>query len=282
MKKLLLPFEGNRFPCELLDFVRMMQAKVPMVLTAAFVRESDYATVLQGCELRVGSQGYELPVVSQGASYGRDEQRMVDYHSRLLRRFCEAHAIKYRIHAGSDDLALVCLRKESRYADLMALSSKHLFEEADQEQPNAWMKEMLRHSECPVLLLPDQATLPGELILAYDGSAASVYAIRQFAYLFPELCHLQATLVYLNDYRDSKIPEADAIRDLGMSHFRKFRMLKLEMKSADFYDTWIGMMSNPWLISGSFGRGAFSEVFRRSFSDELIRRHQVPVFVAHK
>jgi len=282
MKKLLLPFEGHRFPCEMLEFVRLMQLRVPMVLTAAFVREPDYATVLQGCEVPGVLQRCELAVVSGKASYERDEQKMVDYNSRLLRRFCDDHAIKYRIHAGNNDPALACLRKESRYADVMALSGKRFFEEGCQEQRNARMKEMLHHSECPVLLLPDQARLPGELILAYDGSADSVFAIRQFAYLFPELCNLQATLVYLNDDRDAKIPEEDAIRDLGMSHFKKFRMLKLQMKSPDFYDTWIGMMSNPWLITGSYGRGVFSEVFRGSFSDELIRRHQLPVFVAHK
>ena len=43
-------------------------------------------------------------------------------------------------------------------------------------------------------------------------------------------------------------------------------MVKLKMKSVDFFDTWLGMMNNPWLVTGS----------------DLIMRHQIPVFVAHR
>jgi hypothetical protein len=42
------------------------------------------------------------------------------------------------------------------------------------------------------------------------------------------------------------------------------------------------MMTNPWLVTGSFGRSAMSDVFAKSFPAELIREHRVPVFVAHK
>jgi hypothetical protein len=134
----------------------------------------------------------------------------------------------------------------------------------------------------PVLLLPDKATLPGELILTYDGSAASVFAIRQFAYLFPEFCRVAATLVYVNADEKAKIPDEAEIRELGSLHFKKFRVLKLQTKTAEFYDTWLGMLRDPWLVTGSFGRSALSQLFSGSFSTELILQHRVPLFVAHK
>lgn len=59
-------------------------------------------------------------------------------------------------------------------------------------------------------------------------------------------------------------------------------VLKLQIRSAEFYDTWIKMMSNPWLVAGSFGRAALSQAFSESFSTGPIMRHRVPVFVAHK
>jgi len=273
MKKLLLPFEGKRFPRELLNFVGVIRPKMPVTLTAAFVQETDYATMSHKCGA-YEETGYP--------SCGKDEERMVRYNSRLLKQFCDENDIKYKIHADKEGFALPCLRKESRCADLLLLSSKHFFEDADQYQPNACTKEMIRHAECPVLLLPDNASLPGELILAYDGSAASFFAIRQFAYLFPELCHLQATLVFLNDGRADEIPEAAAIRELGTTHFKKFRMLNLRTKAADFYDIWLGMMNNPWLISGSFGRQAHAQLNFGGFSYEVIRRNLMPVFIAHK
>jgi hypothetical protein len=272
MKKLLLPIEGDRYPQELLDFVGTLQPLAPVLLTAAFVPESDYISM---AVLR------ERPASKLRSVY-EDEDRMVQQNRGRMEQFCQLHDIRLTVHEDREDFALPCLHKESRYADLMLLEIAHFFEEMDSKQPNEWMKEMLRQSECPVLLLPDNPVLPGELILAYDGSAASVFAIRQFAYLFPEFCRVQATLVYVSDSWDAIIPEEEAIHELCSLHFKKLRILKLQMKSADFYDTWIGMMTNPWLVTGSFGRRALSEAFSKSFSTELIRQHRVPVFITHR
>jgi hypothetical protein len=272
MKKLLLPFEGDRYPQELLDFVGTLQPMAPLLLTAAFVPQSDYVSM---AGLR------ELLASSPHSRYG-DEDRTVQYNRKRMEQFCVEWGIKLVVHEDREDFAFPCLHKESRYADLMLLNSAHFFEDPDKEQPNAWMKEMLHRSECPVLLMPDKASLPGELILAYDGSAASVFAIRQFAYLFPEFRQVQATLVYINEDLESKIPEVEAIRELCELHFKKLRMLTLRMRSGQFYHTWIGMMTNPWLVTGSFGRSALSQAFSTSFSAELIREHRVPVFIAHK
>jgi hypothetical protein len=272
MNKLLIPFEGGHYPQELLDFAGILQPTAPVLLTAAFVPESDYAGL---------ASGRDLPASTPVSCYG-DHDRMTRYISRRLEQFCEEQGIRLKIHLDREDFAVPCLRKESRYADLMLLSSRHFFEEMDSRQPNAWMKEILHHSECPVFLLPDKTSLPGELILTYDGSAASVFAIRQFAYLFPEFCRVSATLVYVNDDPEAAIPEEESIRELCGLHFKKFRVLKLRMRSAEFYHSWVGMMTNPWLVTGSFGRSALSQTFSTSFSRELITQHQVPVFVAHK
>ncbi len=45
MKKILLPFEGGHYPQELLDFAGTLQPMAPILLTAAFVPESDYASL---------------------------------------------------------------------------------------------------------------------------------------------------------------------------------------------------------------------------------------------
>jgi hypothetical protein len=272
MKKFLLPLEGKHYPQELLDFVATMQPVTPASLTAAFVPQSDYTAML---ELREGAK-------PPTRSFGKDDERTLGYFSRRLERFCDDFGIRLKIHVDKEDFSIPSLHKESRYADLMLVSSRHFFAELDADQPNAWMKVMLHRSECPVLLLPDQATLPGELIFAYDGSAASTFAIRQFAYLFPEFCRIPATLVYVNDDPDAKIPDEAAIRELCSLHFKKFRVLRLQMKTEEFYHTWLGMLRNPWLITGSFGRSALSQLFSASFSAELILQHRIPVFIAHK
>jgi hypothetical protein len=144
------------------------------------------------------------------------------------------------------------------------------------------MRELLHRSECPLLLLPDKAYLPGELVLAYDGSPASVFAIKQFAYLFPEFTQLKTTLVYICDKPEATIPDEAAIKELGMQLYKKFRILKMWLRSEDLFGAWLGMATNPWLVTGSYGRTALSEAFHPSFSKVLIREHKTPVFVAHR
>jgi hypothetical protein len=271
MKKILLPLTGDHYPQDLLDFVGRLHAQAPVLVTAAALPVSDYAGMLEA----------ELPGAVPGTNEGDEEQR-ARRQCRKVERACEDMGIPCKMHLDLEDFALPCLRKESRYADLMLLDSRHFFEERDSGQPNAWMKDTLHRSECPVLLLPGKTTLPGEVILTYDGSAESVFAIKEFAHLFPEFHTVQTTLVYINDETDARIPEESSIRELGRLHFKKFRVLNLRMKSTEFFDNWVGMMTNPWLVTGSFGRSALSQLFRGSFSDALIRRHQVPVFVAHR
>jgi hypothetical protein len=272
MKKLLLPVEGGHYPQELLDFVRLLQPMDPVLLTATFIPEPDLVS-LPGLR--------QLPSNVPVSCYN-DEERLVRYQSKQLHQFCEESGIRLTIRQNKEEAPLASLRRESRYADLLLLDNRYFFADPDQAQPNEEMKEMLHRSECPILLLPEKTTLPGEIILTYDGSAESVFAIRQFSYLFPEWTRIQTTLVYVNEDPGAKIPEGGSIRELCALHFKKFRVMKLQLQTAEFYHTWLSMMSNPWVVAGSFGRNSLSQVFSGSFSAELIRQHQVAVFIAHR
>lgn len=272
MKRLLIPLEGKRYPWELIDFISVLNSLAPVVVTAAFVQESDYASMLAASGLAgaIGVPSYER------------EAHVVRQHGERLAKFCAERNIPLKIHLDQEDFALPSLRDESRYADLMLLSGVHFFEEQEKEQPNVWMKETLRRAECPVLLLPDNASLPGELILAYDGSADSVFAIRQFVYLFPELLDVPARLVYIQEKPETPIPDETRIRELCAQHFTDFSIQSVKMRKRDFYYAQMGTTSGAWLIAGSYGRTSISEIFSRSFSTELIHGHTLPVFIAHQ
>lgn len=279
--------EGNRYPKELIDFVCTLHPVAPVRLTAALVPLSDYAAMITRDAM--AQDGMTQDAIMEDAMTGvpeergnEEEERIARSHCRRLEKVCDDNQIQCKMHLDREDFALPCLRRESRYADLMLLSCRHFFEEMDSEQPNAWMNGLLHRSECPTLLLPDEAALPGEVILAYDGSADSAFAIRQFAYLFPEFNAVKTTLVFVDEDPKAKIPEEAAIRELCVLHFKKFRVLKLEIKTDEFYDTWVGMMKDPWVVTGSFGRSGLSQLFKGSFSAELIHRRKVPVFVAHR
>jgi hypothetical protein len=272
MKKILLPLEGAHYPGELLEFVCTIHPKTPVQLTAALVTQSDYTSLLAAGE---------LPIYLQEPCF-RNWNRIVRHHGRRVERICDDFGIKCKINFDQDNFTLQRLWNESRYADLMLLNSRHFFRQPDAVPSNAWMRDMLHRSECPLLLLPDKTNLPGELILAYDGSANSVFAIKEFASLFPEFCRISTTLVYVNDDPEVSIPEEKSIRELCALHFKKFRTLKLGMKTEGFYNAWVGMMQNPWLITGSLSCSGLSPLFSGNLSAELIHQYRVPVFIARR
>jgi nucleotide-binding universal stress UspA family protein len=43
-----------------------------------------------------------------------------------------------------------------------------------------------------------------------------------------------------------------------------------------------GKKRSALLVSGSYGRSGLSQLFKKSFVNEIIAEHRLPVFIAHK
>ncbi|MDO6429487.1 hypothetical protein Q4E93_02730 [Flavitalea sp. BT771] len=272
MKKIALTFEGNHFPEETLQLVRKLNDISPVWLTAVFVPEVDYSALWS---MDGGLAGAVfVPEV-------QDEDEIIATNGAKLEEFCRRHAIKVSIHKERLDFAIPLIQKEARFSDLMVLSSQHFFDNIDNRQPNTYMKEVLHKAECPVLLLPETFYLPENIILAYDGTPSSVYAIKQFAYLFPEFSGRPTTLVYLCGAQETQLPDQHEIQELASSHFTNLHMTKLEIDAREFFSDWISRYGKAWLVAGAYGRSEISQLFGKSFISGLIRDHRVPVFVAH-
>jgi len=273
MKKILLPFEGSNFPVETLEFVRRLNSLSPVMVTAAFVPQVDYANLWTYTGGITGGAFLPMP--------GEDEADLIETNCKRVEAFLKETDIRYTAHIDRLDFALPSIRKETRYTDLLALSSMHFFENISKDQPNTYMKEILHTSECPIVLLPEKAGLPGSVILAYDGSASSVYAIKQFAYLFPEFRDIPAILVHIREKRESSIPDESLIRELVSLRFSDLTFENLDMVEEEFCHSWITTRYRPWMVTGSFGRSELSRLFSKSFIARLIREHNVPLFIAH-
>ncbi|MBN9385593.1 MAG: hypothetical protein J0H74_32870 [Chitinophagaceae bacterium] len=271
-KKIAIPFEGDHFPQESLELVRKLNELSPVWLSATFVPEVDYSALWSMAGGIAGAVFVpEIP----------DEDAIVARNGARLEEFCRAYSIRLTIHKDRLDFALPLIRKEARFSDLMLLSGTHFFDNIDSRQPNTYMKDILHTAECPVLLLPDAAYMPENIVLAYDGTPASVTAIKQFARLFPEFAGREITLVHLDGERDAPLPDQEYIEELASTYFTHCRLLNLRINHRDFFSTWLPARQKPWLVAGGFGRGEVSQLFNRSFVAEVIREHKIPVFIAH-
>ena len=275
MKKILLAFDGSHYSEGALLFAKKLNEKSPVLVTASFLPQVDFAN-LWSYSGGGGGQGKEfIPLVEDSNA---DD---INKNIKRFEAFCRQNHFRFRIHKDYLDFAIPELKKESRYSDLLIISSELFYEQAGTTTPNEYLEQVLHEVECPVLIVPEEFEFPKSNILSYDGSGDSVFAIKQFAWLFPELAELPTTLVYAGKHENG-FPDEQYIKELISAHYPQTAWVKLDTNTRKYFTTWISEKKTACLISGSFGRGDLSRIFKKSFITEVIAEHRLPVFIAHR
>lgn len=272
MKNILLAFDGFNFSNSTFEFVRKLNQIQRVLVTGVFVPQMDYSS----------SWGLSAAVAGAYVPYLEDEEiNAIEENVARFEGLCKKNNINYRIHKDLYEFTLPELKKESRFADAMIISGDLFHKRFIETEQFDYVRDLLHTAECPVLVLPEDYHFPDQNILAYDGSEESVYAIKQFAYVFPGLTGNKSFLVYAeND--NSDFPSKKNIVELANQHYHDLELYRLETDPKKFFSTWVKNERGCILITGSFSRSAISEIFRKSFASEIIRDHTIPVFIAHK
>jgi nucleotide-binding universal stress UspA family protein len=268
MKKVLLAFDGTRFSMGAFEFARHLNDLEPILLTGVFLPQVDFSASWSYAR---GEGATFIPTVEPLVS-----EKIMENIS-AFESLCAQHGIDFTTHRHPYSLAIPELKKETRFADLMILGGAKFIESGDL----SYLTEILHDAECPVLVVPERYSFPGQIILAYDGSASAAFSIKRFACLFPELCGLSTTLVYASNAA-RPIPDLDYIEELAARHFRNLDILKLRVDAQMEFNDWLKQRPDALLVSGSFARSAFSQIVKEGFSEDTINDHITPVFIAHK
>ena len=274
MKKVLIAFDGIHFSKSAVEFAKKLHEINPILLTGIFLPQISYANVW--------SYGDGIGGPLFVPSLDDSETEAIEKNIVAFEDLCKRNDIEFRVRKDFTDLALPELKKESRFADLMIIGSETFYENMGTGDPNTYLKDALHGIECPAVIVPNNFTFPLNNILAYDGSESSVFAIKQFIYLLPELVNNKTMLINIISDDEKNIPDEAYIEELTARHFKDLTITKLEIDSKKYFSTWIADRGASILVSGAFGRSSFSNVFRKSFIADVIKQHKVPVFVSHK
>jgi hypothetical protein len=272
MKKILLAFNGTQFSEGAFAFVSRLNEQSPLLLTGLFLPQLTHAGLWSYASAMSGLS--YLPQVDEDAD-------ALQKNIELFETKCRANGIAYRVHQDYYDFALPELKKETRFADLLVLSSEKSFYSFQESDTDPAMNDVLHLAECPVVVVPETFSFPEKNILAYDGSESSVYAIKMFAYLLPQLCTNETLLLYSDEQADPELPSQVYIEELAAQHFPNLELGKVSIYPDKYFTEWIAQSRNALLVSGSFGRSALSQLFKKSFIANIITEHRLPVFIAH-
>lgn len=274
MKKILLAFDGAHFSEGAFEFARKLNELSPILLTGVFLPQIDYASLWSYSA--AASAGMVIPLLEE------KDAETVERNIDRFKELCQKSNIEYRVHKDFTDFALPGLKKETRFADLLILGSESFYEYLGIDEPNSYLKDAIHNAECPVVVVPEVFDFPEKNILTYDGSESAVYAIKQFAYLFPDFTDNKTVLVYAKSDDEVAFPEEQNIEELCARHFNNLTLFKLGIDPKKHFGVWCSEKKGSILVSGAYGRSSFSMMFKKSFISDIIRDHKLPVFIANK
>lgn len=273
MKKIIIAFDSTHFSEGAFEFARRLNEVQPVLLTGIFLPQAEISYLWSY------AGGVTVPFIPQLET---DDAELVIENIERFKKQCINNNIDFRVHKDFYDLALPELKKESRFADLLLIGSESFYKNMGTHMPNEYLRDTLHDIACPVLLVPEKYDFPESIILAYDGSNEAVFAIKQFAYLFPELTGLKTMLVYAHKDASKDIPDKVQIEELATRHFSDLTLFKLNADPKKNFSSWVNQTKSAILVSGSYGRSGLSQLFKNSFIQDIITDHKLPVFIAHK
>jgi nucleotide-binding universal stress UspA family protein len=273
MQKVVIAFDGSNFSEGAFRFARQMNKMQPIILTGVFLPQTEYANLWS---YATAVTPVFVPLVEG------DESDLIQQNIALFQQRCVAENIEFRVHKEFWDFALPELRKESRYTDLLIVGSETFYSNLSNSEVNLYLQDVLHDAECPVVIVPEQFNFPVSNILAYDGTASSVFAIKQFTYLFPDFCSNPTTLTHTTREESKSLPQQPMIQELVAAHFKDVTTLHLELDLKKYFGAWMSEQKGSILVCGSFGRSGLSRMVKSSFVADVIADHKVPVFIAHK
>lgn len=273
MKKLIMALDGQHFPKGAMAFADSVNLKTDILLAGVFLSPVDYSKLL-------AYTGLEGVTLTPDWLIKNEDDVLVNKNISVFKDACTANGMAFRIHKDIDLMAISSLIEETRFADTLLISSDLFFANTATEQPNFYLEEVLKRAECPVMLIPENYQEPQKIILTYDGTESSVFAIKQFAYIFPELTKLDCILLSISEHEE--LPEYSLITELVAKHFTNLKIQTLHLKHKKDFVEWLLNQPTSYIVMGAFSRSIVSQLFKRSFASDVIHDIKMPIFISHK
>ena len=172
------------------------------------------------------------------------------------------------------------LVQEARFADLLILDHAIPFDPYSNNGYAFALQNLLNTAACPVLMLRDGAINVEELIFAYNGTASSTYAIKQFTQLFPALSDKPVSVLYVAE-DSSTIPKHDQIMNYLQFHYSNVGVRILKGNPAVEITNFLRNRKTAIVTFGAYGRSSVSRFFHPSEADNTLKNLKIPVFITH-
>ncbi len=202
-----------------------------------------------------------------------EENDLLKDNIRLFEDKCKAAEVACLIERGNG-MTLERLIDISTFAD-------YILADTVTEPGKHHLADLLTNVHCPVFLLSSPTEKQRLSVLTYDGSFASMFALKTFSQLFPEWTDLPARHVYVAENDKPVLPNEKYITQWLHSHFSNAVIEILSGALKESLVSYINAVPEAVVVMGSFGRNKVSRFFRESIASTIIDDCKVSLFITH-
>lgn len=208
------------------------------------------------------------------------EQECRQHNARRFGTICENLGIRSEVieiaERQAENILLEC-----RYADLLLIDPSLAMGESAVVLPASFLHTILSQSECPVMMIPERFDNVDEIIFAYDGSPSSVFAIKQFASLFPGLADRTVFVVTARGDKRISANEMQKMRNWLNTHYPSVTFYDIQGDSRIGLLEYVLGKDNIIMVMGAYGRSGWSAFFSASHADPLVKYISKALFISH-
>jgi len=277
MPKILLALDAHQLKTNAIDFACYLARLTRSRVTGVFLED-----VLADRPDLAASIAYGMPLSGAPTTGELQEQlaTVTEENIRNLREACICREVVSRVHRDRG-VPIGEIIGESRFADFIVVDPETSFAQRVESIPARFVSDMLVDAECPVVLSPNSFNRIDEIVFAYNGTASSVFAIKQFTYLFPEYREKKVQVVNVRQEDDNSIEESFKMKEWLNEHYSQVEFHLLKGGPTDKLFGYLLDRKYAFVVMGGYGRGIISRFFRPSHARLIMRTLNLPIFIAH-
>jgi nucleotide-binding universal stress UspA family protein len=174
--------------------------------------------------------------------------------------------------------------KQSTYADLLILSYRIFYNYLIGAPDSSTIYQILKGSKCPVLILPEGTTKIDNIIFTYDNKESSVFAIKAFSNLFArKMRNKVVSILTVMPNVDEEIKNEKLLLNLVKQHYNNVGIQLLEGHNiSKEINNFARNVQNPLVVMGAYGRSRISNLLIPSVAQYLLKKSNLPLFIAHR
>ena len=278
MEKILFAIDATRLNKVSLEFTCYLARLTRSKVTGIFLE--NLATEEKPVLKKTAGMSYLNWEIDESSEEYQERLLLIEKNILFFKEGCIDGEVCYQVHRD-EGVPETDLLQESRFADVLVTDATLNFTGHYGGTPSTFVKDILSKAECPVIVSPERFHVIDEVVFLYNGSASSLYAIKQFTYLFPQLNNKKITIIQVNEAGEWQDPDKYKFKEWLKNHYSDLHFEAYSGQTNSILFDALFARKNIFLVMGAYGRSALSNFFSPSHADRLIKTVPHPVFIAH-